>query len=176
MTRDSLRKFVLGAGALAGLVMIGPSLAAAETPNAGTDIAGKQVFMRSLTVLRYGESFTARIYTLTRVTLEVNGRGVCTAGWCPVTHNKVALFARRTHIDLSKPQGAPVVTERTLRRGDDGDDVRAIQEVLNKKGAGLTVDGKYSSATAAAVRDFQTKNGLQVDGEVGPETRKKLVG
>ena len=106
----------------------------------------------------------------------MEGRGVCTDGWCPLTHNKVPLFARRTHIDVSLPQGMPVVTERTLRPGDEGEDVRAIQEVLVKKGAPITADGRYGQGTAAAVRDFQQKNGLIVDGEIGPETRKRLVG
>ena len=149
--------------------------AAAQTPTAGTDLSGRPVYLRRLSVLRYADSYTARIYTLTRVSLEVNGRGPCTDGWCPLTHNKVALFARRTHIDLTRPAG-PIVTERTLRLGDDGDDVKAIQEVLVKKGAAIAVSGRYDAATSAAVRDFQRKNSLAVDGEVGPETRKRLVG
>ena len=170
------RMAVLGAAALAALLAAGPEQAAAQNPTAGTDLAGKKVYLRKLSVLRYGESFTARIYTLTRVTLEVDGRGVCNDGWCPLTHNKVPLFARRTHIDVSVPQGAIVVSERTLRPGDQGDDVRAIQEVLIKKGAQIAADGSYGASTAAAVRDFQQKNGLVTDGEVGPETRKRLVG
>lgn len=167
---------MLCAGAVAGSLALEPAPAAAQTPAAGTDISGKPVFLRRLSVLRYADKFTARIYTLTTVTLEVTGRGVCNDGWCPLTHNKVDLFARRNHIDLTRPQSAPVVTERTLRPGDEGEDVRAIQEVLAKKGAALTVNGKYDAATVAAVREFQRKNGLQIDGTVGPETRKKLVG
>ena len=172
----NLRRFALGVAAAAAILLAGPEPAAAQNPTAGMDLTGKKLFLRKLTVLRYADSFTARIYTLTRVTLEVNGRGVCTDGWCPLTHNRVPLFARRTHLDLTTPQGAIVVSERTLRRGDDGEDVRAIQEVLIKKGSKLSVTGVYDAATAAAVRDFQAKNSLVVDGEVGPETRKRLVG
>ena len=175
MLRNS-RTFALAAAALAGLLLAGPQQAAAQEPTVGMDLTGKQLYLRKLTVLRYSDSFTARIYTLTRVTLQVNGRGVCTAGWCPLTHNKVALFARRTHLDLTQPQGGLVVSERTLRRGDDGEDVRAIQEVLIKKGGKLAATGIYDAATIAAVRDYQAKNSLVVDGEVGPETRKRLVG
>ena len=177
MASRSLKNLIVGLGAFGSLALAGASMVAAETPAAGTDLTGKPVYLRNLSVLRYGDSFTARIYTLTRVPLEVTGRGVCTDGWCPLTHNKVALFARRSHIDAAKPQGGgPVVTERTLRSGDDGDDVKLVQEVLLKKGAALTVNGKFDAATVRAVRDFQTKNGLQVDGAIGPETRKKLVG
>ena len=170
------RMAVLGAAALAALLAAGPEQAAAQNPTAGTDLAGKKVYLRKLSVLRYGESFTARIYTLTRVTLEVDGRGVCNDGWCPLTHNNVALFARRTHIDLGRPQSGIVVSERTLRRGDTGEDVKAIQEILNKKGARLVADGVYGRGTIAAVVDFQRRNGLLADGEVGRATRKALAG
>ena len=170
-----LRRLGQGAGLLTLLMAAAVPEAAAQTPSAGTDLSGRPVYLRKLSVLRYGDSYTARIYTLTRVPLEVNGRGPCTDGWCPLTHNKVALFARRTHIDLTRPAG-PVVSERTLRLGDDGDDVKAIQDVLVKKGAAIAISGRYDAATAAAVRDYQRKNSLAVDGEVGPETRKRLVG
>ena len=179
MTRRNWLASAFGAGALAGLLMVGPQEAAAQNPTAGTNLAGKPVYLRKLSVLRYTDSFVGRIYTLTRVTLQVDGRGVCTDGWCPLTHNKVALFARRTHIDLTIPQGAIVVSERTLRPGDNGEDVKAIQDVLIKKGYKLGIkgaDGVYGIDTAAAVRDFQQKNGLLIDGEVGPETRKRMVG
>lgn len=160
----------------AAIAMTGSSPSLAQTPTGGTDITGKPVFLRPLSVLRYNESFLAKPYTLTRVTLEVIGRGRCNNEWCPLTHNNVPLFARRTHIDLGRPQSGIVVTERTLRQGDQGEDVRAIQEVLSKKGAQLKIDGVFGRGTAAAVMDFQRKNGLAADGAVGPETRKRLVG
>ena len=179
MTRRNWFAFAVGAAALAGLLMVGPQQAAAQNPTAGTDITGKPMYLRKLTVLRYTDSFLGRIYTLTRVTLQVQGRGVCTDGWCPLTHNKVALFARRTHLDMTVPQGTIVVSERTLRPGDNGEDVKAIQEVLIKKGFKLGIkgaDGVYGFDTATAVRAFQKQNGLIVDGEIGAETRKRLVG
>lgn len=42
--------------------------------------------------------------------------------------------------------------------------------------ASLKLDGQYDSATAAAVKEFQKKMGLSVDGIFGPNTRKKLYG
>ncbi len=177
MNKTKSNRLALAVAAVAaGVTMASAAPALAQTPTGGTDINGKPVFLRPLSVLRYNESFLAKPYTLTRVTLEVIGRGTCNNDWCPLTHNKVALFARRTHIDLTRPQSGTVVSERTLRRGDTGDDVRAIQEVLVKKGAQITVDGVYGRGTIAAVMDFQRRNGLVADGEVGSETRKKLVG
>ena len=93
---------------------------------------------------------------------------------CPVTHNNVDLWAIRTSLDLSKPDSGPVVTERTLRQGDEGTDVKIAQEALNKAGFAITADGKYGSGTAKAVSEFQDKNDLDNDGEIGPATRIKL--
>ena len=173
-TTKSLR-LAIAATVFTGLALSAPT-ASAQTPAPGTDIAGKPVFLRPLSLLRFNESLLAKPYTLTRVTLEVIGRGRCNDGWCPLTHNNVALFARRTHLDLGRPQSGIVVSERTLRRGDTGEDVKAIQEILNKKGARLVADGVYGRGTIAAVVDFQRRSGLLADGEVGRATRKALAG
>ncbi len=54
-------------------------------------------------------------------------------------------------------------------------DVEWFQATLNKFGGEhLTVDGKYGSATHAAVERFQAANGIHVDGWVGPETIGKM--
>lgn len=59
----------------------------------------------------------------------------------------------------------------TLRTGSTGQEVRELQTALNGKGYQLSVDGIYGDKTAAAVRDYQKKNGLSmVDGIAGNET------
>lgn len=63
----------------------------------------------------------------------------------------------------------------TLKQGDQGDKVKALQRLLNGKGAGLTVDGDFGPATARAVKAFQSANGLGVDGVVGPKTGAALA-
>ncbi len=54
-------------------------------------------------------------------------------------------------------------------------DVDHTQRMLNELyGAGLTVDGKYGSRTAAAVKTAQKDMGITADGKPGPATRKAL--
>ncbi|MBL8565856.1 MAG: peptidoglycan-binding protein [Hyphomicrobiaceae bacterium] len=64
---------------------------------------------------------------------------------------------------------------RTLRRGDSGEDVKAMQFLLNDLGYELELDGNYGQLTQDAVLDFQTKNGLKGDGNFGPDTAEKLL-
>ncbi|MFN8609740.1 MAG: peptidoglycan-binding domain-containing protein [Vulcanimicrobiota bacterium] len=63
----------------------------------------------------------------------------------------------------------------TLRRGgEQSDQVRGLQQALNQKGAKLDVDGKFGAATEKALKSFQDKQGLHVDGVAGKETYGKL--
>jgi len=65
-----------------------------------------------------------------------------------------------------------------LKRGAKGDLVELFQEALNSCGIEplqqLEVDGDFGSKTKDAVELFQEKNGLTVDGGIGPETSGKL--
>ena len=63
---------------------------------------------------------------------------------------------------------------RILRVGSKGEDVRVIQKAFNRHGAGLNPDGDFGQHTRSAVVRFQQENSLQVDGEVGPQTRRAL--
>ncbi len=56
-----------------------------------------------------------------------------------------------------------------LTVGSEGDSVSAVEQAL-----GLSADGYFDEATARAVRNFQSENGLAVDGVVGPETSGAL--
>ena len=68
-----------------------------------------------------------------------------------------------------QPSGKPV-----LMKGSKGNDVKDLQNALNKFGYGLVVDGDFGPKTDAAVRDFQKNHGLKVDGKVGPLTWAEL--
>lgn len=62
-----------------------------------------------------------------------------------------------------------------LKRGSTGSDVKAVQSRLKQWGYySGPVDGIYGSATEAAVRKFQQRNGLTVDGKVGSQTAKAI--
>ena len=54
--------------------------------------------------------------------------------------------------------------------GSTGSDVTELQKMLNQNGYNLDVDGNFGSKTQAAVKDYQQKNGLSVDGIVGKNT------
>lgn len=59
--------------------------------------------------------------------------------------------------------------------GSKGNDVRKLQEILNTSGYNLAVDGEFGAKTQAAVRDYQTKHNLTVDGIVGVNTWGSLT-
>lgn len=66
-------------------------------------------------------------------------------------------------------------TGRTLKIGDSGDDVKAVQVRLSILGYYTgKLDGKFGAGTLKAVRSFQARNALTVDGKVGPRTLEKL--
>lgn len=78
------------------------------------------------------------------------------------------------------PVGPPLLVEtvapkqttlRTLKQGSKGNDVKAVQALV-----GVTADGKFGPATAAAVRSWQGAHGLTADGIVGPVTYTAMFG
>ena len=54
--------------------------------------------------------------------------------------------------------------------GSQGNDVKTLQEMLNSNGYQLDVDGIFGNKTLSAVKDYQKKNNLAVDGIVGTNT------
>ena len=63
----------------------------------------------------------------------------------------------------------------SIQRGSTGDTVRQIQTKLKQWGYySGAVDGVYGSGTEKAVRYFQKKNGLTVDGKAGAKTLAAL--
>ena len=64
--------------------------------------------------------------------------------------------------------------QRIITSGMKGDDVRTLQELLNKAGDSIIVDGSFGNQTHNAVRKFQTENGLTADGIVEHITQGAL--
>jgi len=64
---------------------------------------------------------------------------------------------------------------RTLYWGSQGNDVKTVQDkLLRWRYYDGKVDGIFGARTYRAVRRFQQKNGLSIDGVVGPSTAKAL--
>lgn len=67
---------------------------------------------------------------------------------------------------------------RDLAIGMSGPDVRALQEGLNTRSESIAspiaVDGVFGPETDQAVREFQKRQQLDVDGVVGRETRPSI--
>lgn len=78
-------------------------------------------------------------------------------------------FKNALDVNVSNP--ATDNGERTvLKRGDRGDDVKALQMAL-----GITpVDGDFGPQTEKTVKKFQAEHGLVTDGVVGPVTLTKI--
>lgn len=65
--------------------------------------------------------------------------------------------------------------DRMLKKGMSGADVMALQIRLNALGYDCgTADGVFGKKTEAAVKAFQTDNGLKTDGIAGPKTLELL--
>ena len=66
------------------------------------------------------------------------------------------------------------VLRRNDRQATANESVKYLQRRLSEYGYPLTVDGFFGSKTEAAVRKFQTRAALLVDGIVGPQTWQAL--
>ena len=84
---------------------------------------------------------------------------------------------------IVRPAGSTVTTTTTapkeethdmdiLRKGDKGQQVRALQKILG----GLEVDGEFGPLTQSAVEAYQRQYKLEIDGIVGPKTWAVLLG
>ena len=67
-------------------------------------------------------------------------------------------------------------TYRQVGFGSTGSAVSKLQTILNQHGYGLAVDGIFGEKNRAAVRDYQKRYNLKLDGIAGPETWGSLLG
>lgn len=71
------------------------------------------------------------------------------------------------------------VNLKVLKNGSKGSPVKALQILLIGNGCSCGswgADGNFGAATEKAVRNYQKKKKLQVDGQAGPETWRSLLG
>ncbi len=66
-------------------------------------------------------------------------------------------------------------SDGTCKPGDNGNAVKAVQKRLKKLGYYTgSIDGDYGNGTKTAVKNFQKRNGLTVNGTVNKKTLSKL--
>lgn len=96
----------------------------------------------------------------------------------PKTRSAVIQFQRSQSLAADGVIGPNTWSKliRTVQYGSSGRAVKAVQTQLNVYGYGLSVDGAFGAKTKSAVTAFQRNNGLQVDGVVGPQTWRTLLG
>jgi len=69
-----------------------------------------------------------------------------------------------------------VLTERTLRKGDRGDDVKVLQQQLLDLGFDPNgTDGRFGPGTERALKAFQSRAGITVDGLAGGQTQAAIA-
>ncbi len=100
----------------------------------------------------------------------------------PLTKSAILHFQRRRGLSVDGvvgPQtrrafgkrGRPAFGSRTMKRGDRGWDVAAMQYILARRGYPPgAIDAVFGPATDTALRNFQGALGLSVDGLAGPAT------
>ena len=69
--------------------------------------------------------------------------------------------------------GTPSNKRMTLHKGDEGSDVKELQNILLSLGYKLPkygADGEYGAETISAVKAFQKGHGIEIDGICGPKT------
>ncbi len=67
------------------------------------------------------------------------------------------------------------MSDGMLKRGEKGEDVKHLQEALNKHGAHLETDGNFGARTKAELQKYQSAHGLNPDGIAGEKTLASLA-
>lgn len=93
------------------------------------------------------------------------------------TFSRVRSFQRSRRLSVDGIVGAKTWGRLlvTLRQGSKGSAVKALQAELNATGSRLRVDGRFGPVTKRAVRSYQKKRRLAVDGIVGYRTWGALI-
>lgn len=118
------------------------------------------------------------------VTVEGNTSDAVVKKSYPLSDGRIYGYGRPDWSGRSaEPAPAPAVKSTyelpILKLGMKSDAVKAAQILLNGRDANVGkwgADGDFGNGTRAAVLAFQRRNGLEADGEIGPQTWAKLLG
>lgn len=118
------------------------------------------------------------VYSL-QYMLRARGYSISADGdFGPLTASAVESFQTANNLGVDGevgPQTWPMLIVSSSQ-GDQGDQVLALQRQLNAHGANLTLDGNDGANTTAAVKSFQSSQGLTADGQASVTTWQALVG
>lgn len=126
-----------------------------------------------------GEPYTAAAVSARTAVLRA-ARDVCGFGTAHVIGHKEWAPGRKFdpsydmgwQRSLITPTRPPTPARPVLQQGSTGDLVEQVQTFLRRVfpsyAGGLVADGDFGPATAAVVREFQRRSGLDADGVIGP--------
>ena len=118
--------------------------------------------------LREGPNSTSAVVKTLRngEVLTITGKS---GSWYQVTIGKYSGYVYKDYVSVTKSG------EETLKKGDSGSAVKAVQQRLKELGYySSSIDGSYGAKTVEAVKAFQKKNSLSQTGIVDAATQKKL--
>lgn len=101
------------------------------------------------------------------------------AGYGRPKYSVEAATSSKYAVETITTTGVCTVELNVLRKGSNGNQVKALQQLLIGNGflCGFTgADGDFGSNTDSALRKYQKKNGLVSDGIAGQKTWGKLLG
>lgn len=97
------------------------------------------------------------------------------------SHHVIAVLENGPKFGVtSTSEGKSNVAEPTLKKGSTGSQVKKLQKNLNtlkftdENGKALEVDGDFGTHTREAVKKYQRKYKLEVDGVYGPKSYEKM--
>ncbi len=178
MKRIERRMLASGVAAMLTLAMLPSALAAEGKVNTSSLVMRKSASKTSEAVqtLSKGDELTIKSES---------------GDWYRVSYGKYTGYVMKKYVKVTKGKveqsqpdksqsgtpATPSTSTGSLRSGSSGERVKSLQTQL--QAAGLysgAIDGKFGSATENAVRAFQRKLGLKVDGVAGTKTLAALSG
>lgn len=101
-------------------------------------------------------------------------------GWNKDSGSETKWTEFKNKLTATPKSELPKIAEPSLKKGSDGTQVKYLQQDLNylgfkgKDGKVLTVDGSFGTNVEYAVKAFQKKYGLEVDGSYGKKSYEKM--
>ena len=157
-----------------------------SVPQAGDIIVFRQSNTSSMMVhtgivtkVANGRVYTVEGNTSTASGVVANGGAVAAKSYS-LSYVRIGGFLRPFYDVETKPDKKKTlvtVSLPLLKSGDKGEEVKALQILLNGRGYSCgTADGDFGKKTDKALRDFQRENKLTVDGECGTASWTALLG